>query len=71
MPLLEKMRGGGMGCHSNLFPCACADSQRAGHIWHRLQVVRCHLLGLQMTRHLLCGLQVAEYLLCGLRVVGS
>ena len=45
-PLLERTRGRRVDCHRNIFPCAQANSQRVGHLWHRLQV----------GRHLLCGL---------------
>ena len=67
--LLGRARGRGADRHRNLFPCA--DSQRAGCLWHRLQVVRGHLHGLWSTRHLLCGLQVAGHLLYGLRAAGG
>ena len=39
-------------------PRTCAGSQRAGHLWHRLQVVRGHLLWVLETRSFLsrlCG----------------
>ena len=37
-------------------------SQRLGYLWHRLWVVRDHLLRLQETVCLLCGLWVAGHL---------
>ena len=37
---LGKVRGGGEDCHRNLFSCAHIGSQRLGHLWHRLLVVR-------------------------------
>ena len=40
-PLLGKVRGMGVDCHKKL--PVHMDSQRAGHLWHRLWVVR-HLL---------------------------
>ena len=37
---------GGADCNRNIFPCTCADSQRVGCFWCRLQVVRHHLRSL-------------------------
>ena len=69
--LLRRARRGGEDCYKNLFPCTCTHSQWAGHLWHRLQVVRGYLFRPQKPRHLLYRLQVAGHLLCKLRAVGS
>ena len=58
-------------CHGNIFPWPCADSQRAGHVWCRLQVAMCHLLGRGVTRCLLFALWVATHLLYELRATGG
>ena len=43
--LLRRARGGRADHHRNLFPCThTMGSQRVGQNWHRLQVVRGHLL---------------------------
>ena len=42
-------------------PANACRLTEAGHLWHRLQVVRHHL----------CRLQVAGHLLCGLRALGD
>ena len=59
-------RGGRVDHHRNVFPCAYIGSQRAGHLWLRLRVVRGHLLGLWESRCLLGGLS-AWAPVCGLR----
>ena len=46
MPLLGRVRGGGVDYHRNVFPCAHTDSQRAGSLWNRLQEARGHFLRL-------------------------
>ena len=69
VPLLWRARGGGADHHRNLFPCTHTGSQRAGHLWHRLRVVRGSLQGLRESGCFWCGLQVSWYLLCGLRAV--
>ena len=56
VPLLERQRKGGGYHHRNIFPCTYMESHRAGHLWHRVRVVRCHFLVLRVTGHLLCGL---------------
>ena len=69
VPLLWSVRGEGADCHRNL--PAHMGSQRVGHFWLRLRVVRRHLLRLRETGHLLHRLQVAGHLLCGLRAAGG
>lgn len=69
--LLGRVRGDGVDGHKNIFPCTCMDSQRTGHLWCRLQVVRSHLLGVQVTGCLSFRLWVARHLLCGLRAAGG
>ena len=67
-PLLGRERGGGVDCHRNLLAHARLGSQRVGHLWHRLGMVRSHLLWLQETGSFSCGLWVAGNLFCRLRV---
>ena len=69
--LLGTVRGGGVEHHRNLPEQAHSSSQKAGHLWCRLWVVRSHLLRLQGTSHFLCRLQVDGYLLCGLKASGG
>ena len=71
VPLLVRARGGQVDHHRTIFPYACMGSWRAGCLWCRLWVVRCHFLVLQVTGHLFCQLWVARHLLCGLRAVGG
>ena len=60
MPLLQRAREVGQtairicSLHVNM------DSQRAGHLWHRLQMTRCHLCRLWATGCLFCGLPVVR-----------
>ena len=65
VPLLRRAKGGGVHHHRNVFPCTCLGSQRAVCLWHRLRVMREHLLGLQETWHLLCWLWVSGHLCVG------
>ena len=52
VPLLGRVRGRGVDHHRNLFHVH-ADSQMVGHLWHKLQMARGHLLRLWETRCLL------------------
>ena len=56
VPLLGKVRGGGVDHHRNLPMHVHMGSQRAGCLWCRLWVVRSLLLRLRETRHFLCRL---------------
>ena len=71
VPLLGRARGGREDHHMNLSAHMSAGSQRAGHLWCRLQVVRSHFLGIWETGVLLCRLRVAGILFCELKAAGG
>ena len=50
VPLLGREGGGGVDLHRNLPVHPSVGSQRAGHLWSRLQVVRNRLLRQWETR---------------------
>ena len=66
VPLLGRVRRGGVDCHKNLPAQVCAGSQRVWWLWYRLWVAISHSLRLRETGCFLSGLQVARHLLCGL-----
>ena len=56
--------------HGNIFLSMCVNSQKVGHLWLRLWMVRHLLHGLWSAEHLLHGLQVAGNLSHGVRAAG-
>ena len=58
VPLLRREKAGEVDHHRNLPAQVCTGFQRAGHLWHKLQVVRSHLLRLLETKHFLGRLRV-------------
>ena len=71
VPLLGRVKGGGVDHHKNIFPCACMDSQRVGAPLGHATDGESVPVGLQVMGCLLCGLQVVRHLLHELRAAGG